>query len=174
MMLPNSQKSGASTSGSKWEGKTSTPKLFSQNELSDLICHLNLSKQGSELLASRLKEKNLLAPTVTITTYRTREKNILQFFSENEGLVYCNDIAKLLLDMGLKEYKSTELRLFIDSCKRSLKCVLLHNGNKFASIPIAHSTKLKEEYENVKLVLEKIKFSEHQWPICVDLKMVNF
>lgn len=79
-----------------------------------------------------------------------------------------------VLILRLKEYKPTEWRLFIDSCKRSLKCVLLHNGNKFASIPIAHSTKLKEEYENVKLVLEKIKYSEHQWPICVDLKMVNF
>lgn len=174
MMLPNSQKSKQSTSGSEWEGETSTPKLFSQNELSDLIRDLNLSKQESELLASRLKEKNLLAPTVTITTYRTRESELLQFFDENEGLVYCTDIAKLLLDMGLKEYKPTEWRLFIDSCKRSLKCVLLHNGNKFASIPIAHSTKLKEEYENVKLVLEKIKYSEHQWPICVDFKMINF
>lgn len=74
--------------------------------------------------------------------------------------------------MGLKEYKP-EWRLFIDSCKRSLKCVLLHNGNKFASIPIAHSTKLKEEYENAKLVLEKNYYSEHQWLFCVDLKMVN-
>lgn len=65
MMLPNSQKSRQSTSGSEWEGETSTPKLFSQNELSDLI--LNLSKQGllcygTRMLASRLKEKNVLAP----------------------------------------------------------------------------------------------------------------
>ncbi|KAK4883921.1 hypothetical protein RN001_000192 [Aquatica leii] len=88
MMLPNLEKSEPSTSGSEWEGETSTPKLFSQNELSDLIRDLNLSKQGSELLASILKEKNLLAPTVIITTYRTREKELLQFFIENEATRY--------------------------------------------------------------------------------------
>ena len=55
-----------------------------------------------------------------------------------------------------------------------MKCVLLHNGNRFASIPIAHSTKLKEEYDNVKLVLQKINYHQHQWSICVDLKIVNF
>ena len=31
---------------------------FSQNELNDLVCDLNLSKSSAELLASRLKEKN--------------------------------------------------------------------------------------------------------------------
>jgi len=33
---------------------------------------------------------------------------------------------------------------------------------------------MKEEYNNIALVLEKIKSDEHQWVICVDLKMVNF
>ena len=62
----------------------------------------------------------------------------------------------------------------MDSCKRSLKCVLLHNGNEHTAVPIAHSTKLKEEYQNVDLVLKKLNYSEHQWVICVDLKIVNF
>ena len=38
----------------------------------------------------------------------------------------------------------------MDSSKRSLKPVLLHNENKYASIPVGHSTKLKEEYNNIK------------------------
>ena len=38
----------------------SPPQLFSQNELNDMARDLNLSKESSELLASRLKEKNLL------------------------------------------------------------------------------------------------------------------
>ncbi|KAG0720826.1 Pyruvate dehydrogenase phosphatase regulatory subunit, mitochondrial [Chionoecetes opilio] len=54
------------------------------------------------------------------------------------------------------------------------ECVLLHNGNQFASIPLAHSTTLKEKYEAVKYVLDKIQYEQHQWIICVDLKMVNF
>lgn len=76
--------------------------------------------------------------------------------------------------MGHPEYNPEHWRLFIDSSKRSLKCVLLHNGNKFASVPIGHSTKLKEEYQNIKIVLEKISYAQHQWSVCVDLKMVNF
>ena len=69
----------------------------------------------------------------------------------------------------LPQYESKDWRLFIDSSKQSLKCVLLHNGNQFASVPIAHSTTLK-----VKYVLEKIGYDQHKWFICVDLKMVNF
>lgn len=78
------------------------------------------------------------------------------------------------MKLGLSRYKAKEWRLFIDSCKRTLKCVLLDIGNKHAAVPIAHSTKLKEKYENVDFVLKKLKCSEHQWVICVDLKMVNF
>jgi len=48
------------------------PQLFSQGELNDLARDLNLSKESSELLASRLKEKNLLQPGTLITFYRKR------------------------------------------------------------------------------------------------------
>ena len=64
-------------------------------------------------------------------------------------------------------------RLFIDSSKRSLKCVLLRNSNRFASVPLAHSTTLKEKYEAMKYVLEQIRYDQHEWDICVDLNMVN-
>ena len=40
------------------------PQKFSQNELNDLVRDLDLSKESSELLASRLAEKNLLLPDV--------------------------------------------------------------------------------------------------------------
>ena len=76
----------------------------------------------------------------------------------DNDLVYCTDIAQLLHKLGVTQYKTEEWRLFIDSSKRSLKCVLLHNGNQFASVPIAHSTTLKEKYEAVKYVLEKIRY----------------
>ena len=73
----------------------------------------------------------------------------------------------------MSQYEAKDWRLFIDSSKRSLKCVLLHNGNQFSPVPLAHSTTLKEKYEVVKYVLEKMSYNEHQWLICVDLKMVN-
>lgn len=121
-----------------------------------MIRDLDLSKERSELLASRLKERNLLSQGTKITLYRDREKEFLPFFSSDNDIVYCNNIGGLLMILGLSRYKAEEWRLFIDSCKRSLKCVLLDSGNNHAAVPIAHSTKLKEEYENV------------------DLKMVNF
>jgi hypothetical protein len=51
------------------------------------------------------------------------------------------------------EYKTGEWRLFIDSSKRSLKVVLLHNGNLLASVPVVHSVHLKETYENLEQLL---------------------
>ena len=51
--------------------------------------------------------------------------------------------------------------------------MLLHNGNEYASIPLAHLVHAKEGYDEVKEVLDLIKYKEHNW-ICVDLKMVNF
>jgi hypothetical protein len=150
------------SSGSEYDGSFSIPQQFSQKELNDLIRELNLSKEASELLASRLKEKNCLKPEVTITAYRTREDGILPYFSQDEELVYCNNIPGFLLHMGLPEYQPKDWRLFIDSSTRSLKCVLLHNGNRYASLPIAHSTKLKEEYENIKMVLQKLCYHEHK------------
>ena len=150
------------------------PLLFNQSELNDLVRDLNFSKHASELLASRLQEKNLLQPGSSVTFYRNREKLFLNYFSLKSSLVYCHDIEGLLLQLGITQYQPNEWRLFIDSSKRSLKCVLLHNGNRYASIPVGHSVTLKESYKNVKNVLETLKYNDHGWMICVDLKMMNF
>ena len=156
-----------------FEESSTSPKQFNQEELSDLIRDLNLSKEASEVLASRLKDKKCLSVGMKVTFYRTRESDLLPYY-RSEGLVFCSDVEGLLLKMGIPEYKPQDWRLFIDSSKRSLKCVLLHNGNKYASIPIGHSTLLKEIYNNIKRVLEKLNYCDHQWLICVDLKMVSF
>ena len=121
-----------------------------------------------------MHEKNLLEQGTKITFYRTREKDLLPFFTQEDYLTFCLDVRGLLKGMGLPQYEASDWRLFIDSSKRSLKCVLLHNGNKFGSIPIAHSTEMKEEYDAIVLILQKIKYQEHRWVICADLKMVNF
>ena len=61
--------------------------------------------------------------------------------------MYCTDIAPLLYKLGMSQYQPEDWRLFIDSSKRSLKYVLLHNDNRFASVHLAHLTTLKEKYE---------------------------
>ena len=151
----------------EYKESSSSPKQFIQQELNDLIRDLNLSNQGSELLASRLKEKNCLQPNAKITFYRNSETDILPFISQDNDLVYCNNKIGFL-KMKFSNYRPDDWRLFIVCSKASLKCVLLHNGNRFASIPIAHSTKLKEEYDSIKMVLQRICRDEHQWSICVE------
>ncbi|GFW45865.1 uncharacterized protein TNCV_4495851 [Trichonephila clavipes] len=70
-------------------------------------------------------------------------------------------------------YEPEEWRLFIDSSKRSLKAVLLHNGNRYASVPVGHSVHLKECYENLEFILNKLSYSDHKWTICGDLKVIS-
>ena len=151
------------------------PQRFWQEELSDLVRDLGLSKRSAELLASRLDEKNLLDRDVKISYYRTREEEFLEFFSDNDHCSFCVNIEDLLTKLGFEEaYDPDEWRLFIDSSKSSLKVVLLHNGNIFGSVPLAHSVSMKEEYSDIKEILKTIDYKKHEWVICCDLKMVNY
>jgi len=153
------------------EYSDSTPILFDQAALNDLVRDLGLPKDKSELLGSRLKERNLLAPGTTFCWYRDREKSLVGFFSEGGNCVFCNDVSGFMQKLGLL-YDTAHWRLFIDSSKRSLKAVLLHNSNKYASIPIAHSVYLNESYENVQTILEAIEYEQHKWQVCEDLKVI--
>jgi len=63
------------------------------------------------------------------------------------------------------EYNSTEWRVFIDSSVKSHRVILLHNANTFASIPIGHSVYLKENYNDLAMILEKVNYQEHQWMV---------
>lgn len=40
-------------------------------------------------------------------------------------------------------------------------------------MPLAYSAKLKENYANIKLLLELVKYEDYQWEFCCDLKVVN-
>jgi hypothetical protein len=62
--------------------------------------------------------------------------------------------------------------LFIDSSKVSLNLVLLHNGSRFPSVPLAYAANMKEIYESMKLLVGKIKYDEFKWKLCGDLKVV--
>ena len=152
------------------------PSPFKQEELSDLVRDLCLSKQQSEVLASRLQQKALLCSDTKVTFYRNRKKEFLCYFASEDDFVYCHNVEGLLLAMGIPKYDPTDWRLFIDSSKRSLKCVLLHNSKeqKYGAVPIGYSTELKEKYETIKVILRMLKYNEHKWIICVDIKMVNF
>lgn len=147
------------------------PQLINQRRLNDLVRDLDLPKSKAQLLGSRLQQWNLLEGGVNISFFRKRESGVLCFFSMEENLVFCNDVFHLLQELDLPT-NPEEWRLFIDSSKFSLKGVLLHNGNKHPSIPVAHSVHMKETYDNMKILLQKIKYHEYKWRICADLKVV--
>lgn len=113
--LQEYNETSSSESESNFENISHEPKFFSQKGLDDVVRDLNLSKQASELLALRLKEKNLLSPGTKITVYREREKELRSYFSEENNIVFCSNITNLLIKMGLKQYEPSEWRLFIDS-----------------------------------------------------------
>ena len=149
------------------------PNCFNQEDLSNLICNLNLSKESAELLASHLKERDFLQAKTNLTFCRNRDAEFLPYFIQYEEIAVCNDIESLLMELGIYHYDANSWCLFIDSSKRRLKCVLLHNMNEYPLIQIGHSTNLKEKYEPIRQVLECIKCNQHNWKICVNLKIVN-
>ena len=145
-------------------------KSFNQAELNDFVRDLNLPKSSALILSSRLKAKRMLSTDTTLAWCKHRENVYICFFVKQRSLVYCVNVQGLIKKLET-DYSSKYWCLFIDAS--SLKTVLLHNTNQFASVPLAHLTCLKKSYENIKLLLSKIQFSTHAWKICVDFKDLN-
>jgi len=103
--------------------------------------------------------------------YRGRHEEFKDFFSQEDGVVFCNDVCSVMEVLG-HECNTDQWRLFIVSSKVSLKVVLLHNGNKFTPVPLAHAANVKEIYESMKLLLGKVKYDEFKWKLCGYLKVV--
>jgi hypothetical protein len=91
-----------------------------------------------------------------------RQADIITYYSIEGDLVYQNNIQESMEELQL-EHTSGQWRLFIDSCKVTLKAVLLHNGNKFRSAPLANAVHVKEMYENLQVLLQKVCYEGHWW-----------
>lgn len=151
-----------------------TPKPLTQNEMDYIVAKLGLSQRNSEMLTSFLKCRKLTQPNVTSTSYRKRQAAFQTFYTVDDSntLTYCNDIHGLVNKLELN-YIADDWRLFIDGSVSSLKAVLLHKSNKKPSIPLAFGTNMKESYETLADILDKIKYADHKWKICCDLKVIN-
>ena len=149
------------------------PYYPNQKDINDLIRDLGLTKSNGELLTSRLKQWNLLDESVQVADQRKRHLAFSSFFTHQDELCFCNNVAGLFEAIGIA-CNPDEWRLFIDSSSRSLKAVLLHNGNKYPSLPLAHPVHLKEEYNSVKNLLDALKYDEYGWEVIGDFKMVAF
>jgi hypothetical protein len=114
---------------------------------------------------------NLLKKNTNISIFHYRQKDIALYFASAGDLVYCTDIDKVMGALG-QDHKTDEWQLFVDSSINNLKAVLLQNGNKHPSIPIAYALHMKETYENMKNILDKINYNKHCWNVCGDLKII--
>ena len=102
--------------------------------------------------------------------YCGRHEEFKDFFYLEDGVVFCNDVCSIMEVLG-HEYNPDQWHFFIDSSKVSLKVVLLQNGNRFPSVPLAYTASMKESYENIKLLLGKIKYDRFNWKLCSDLTL---
>lgn len=73
-------------------------------------------------------------------------------------MVYYIDVECLLRTVGIQTNPS-EWWYFIDSSAISLKAVLLNNNNIIPSISLDCSVSLKEIYDNLKVILEKLEYT---------------
>ena len=166
---PNEEWTPAEHDEESDDGEIKLVEKFSQESLSDYFRDMDLTKQKSELSVSR----NLLLPGVKITVYRDREHEFAPYFAQEPDFVYCCDIEGLMHQLGHPgTFKPEAWRLFIDGSNKSLKFVLLHNGNKLGSVPMAYSWTLKERADAIKKNLEKLQYSKYLFLICADLKLV--
>lgn len=139
-------------------------------EEEDLIHHF---PNQHEILTSRLKEWNLLDRSCKISEQRQRDRRFSQYFTLKDKLCYCHNVWGLFEEIGFP-YDPKDWRLFIDSSCKSLKAVLLNNGNKYPSIPIAHSAYLKEEYRHIQRLLQDLNYEQHEWDVIGDFKIITF
>ncbi|XP_058883872.1 uncharacterized protein LOC131737639 [Acipenser ruthenus] len=149
------------------------PYYPNQKDLNDLIRDLGLTKSNAELLTTRFKQWNLLDESVQVADQRKRHQPFSSFFTCQDGLCFCHNVTSLFEAIGIA-CNQNEWRLFIDSSSRSLKAVLFHNGNKYPSLPLAHSVHLKEDYNSIKTLLDALKYDEYGWEVIGDFKMVAF
>jgi hypothetical protein len=101
----------------------------------------------------------LLQQDTEICFFPNHQNELKEFFSQENDLVFGNYVCSVI---ALRhQHNPNEWHLFSDSSKVSINAVLLCNGNKFPFIPIAYTTNLKEFYENIKLLLEKIQHEKY-------------
>ena len=108
------------------------------------------------LFEFRIYQNNFLLKDLDpdFTNVEKKNHSLPYFFdykdSEERKLVYCHNMKKLLLLLGLSKYDRNERWLFINSSRHSLKCVVLHVINTYSSATIGHSTTIKKKYEEIK------------------------
>lgn len=150
------------------------PRLLDRSALDRIARNLSLSQNQTMMLVHELRSENLIGSNFNVTDcYRNRQASFAPYYvtSESNTIAYCNNIAGLMNEKNI-EYNADDWRLFIDSSKSALKVVLLYFDNSKKPVPLFYSVGMTETYVSMQYILETIKYAEHNWRICADLKVV--
>ena len=97
----------------------------------------------------------------TIVDRHSTERQIHHINKKQEIATWFMIVSRLQKSNIFKYYsicvrlRSNKKQNFVVT-KASLKCALLSNGKKYASIPISYSVMLKESYDTMDLILKKL------------------
>jgi hypothetical protein len=129
---------------------------ITQDQLSDLIRDLELSKNKAKLLTSERQ-----CESASISLPLNRFSAVITTRGEFSA---CKNVKILMAAINIR-YNLEERRIFIDSSMHSLKAVLLHRNNVLPSIPIACAVHKAEIYENTKEIISCLNYKTNHWKI---------
>jgi len=69
-------------------------------------------------------------------------------------------------------HRPEQWRLLIGASKTSLKAVLLHNGNKLISIPVAYAPSTKVTYTSMNSILVEVAYRKYKREVSGDFKVI--
>jgi hypothetical protein len=84
----------------------------------------------------------LLYQDSEVCSFRNRQNEFKNFFYHENVLAFCKDVCSVIEALR-HQHDSSKCRLFIDSSNFSLKALVLHNGNKYPSVSLAHAANTK-------------------------------
>jgi len=80
------------------------PKPLTQSELNDWIRDLDLSKEKSEMLASRMQERNFVISDVKVTYYRARHKPFAKYYLKKDNKMFVIVMTLLVCSKNLARH----------------------------------------------------------------------
>lgn len=148
--------------------------LITNEDYNKLIQDSDMSPKTAKFIASRFMQWNLVAPDFRVAWKRSHTTEFDECFASDTTTktTYCRDVLELFQQIGYRHVEN-DLRLFIASSEDSLKAVLLNVTKTHPSVPLFYVVDVPENYENMKKILGLIKYDEHMWKVCCDLKIAS-
>lgn len=129
-----------------------------QKNVNNLIRDFGLRKIISELLTSKLMQRNLLDESVHTAVQSERHQCFSVFFTDQHGRCFGCNITGLFETLRIA-CNPKEWRFFVERSPRSVKAML--KTYPYPYLLLAHSVQLKRgEYDCIHILLDAYKYKE--------------